>query len=65
MTPEEKQKRIAALEAEIAELMKPEKTVGQRFWELVSATEVKFEVTTRRVWWLSRVRWRSISNVEE
>src|SRR5690606_17537227 len=43
MTPEEKQKRIAALEAEIAELKKPEKTAGQRFWELVSATEVKFD----------------------
>jgi len=43
MTPEEKQKRIAALGAEIAELMKPEKTVGQRFWELVSATEIKFD----------------------
>jgi hypothetical protein len=43
MTPEEKQKRIAALEAEIAELKKPEKTAGQRFWELVSGTEVKFD----------------------
>ena len=43
MTPEERQERIAALEAEIAELKKAEKTVGQRFWELVSATEVKFD----------------------
>src|SRR5690606_7111985 len=43
MTPEERQKRIEALEAEIAELKKPEKTAGQRFWELVSATEVKFD----------------------
>src|SRR5690606_9946627 len=43
MTPEEKQKRIEALEAEIAELKKPEKTAGQRFWELVSGTEVKFD----------------------
>lgn len=66
MTPQQKQERIAALEAEIAELKKPEKTAGQRLWELVSGTEVKFdrEVTHRRVWWLSRVRWRSISNVE-
>src|SRR5690606_41207565 len=43
MTPEEKQKRIAALEAEIAELKKPEETAGQRLWELVSGTEVKFD----------------------
>jgi len=43
MTPEEKQKRIAALEAEIAELKKPEKTAGQRLWELVSGTEIKFD----------------------
>src|SRR5690606_18388333 len=33
----------AALEAEIAELKKPEKTAGQRLWELVSGTEVKFD----------------------
>ena len=43
MTQQEKQKRIAALAAEIAELMKPEKTAGQRFWELVSGTEIKFD----------------------
>src|SRR5690606_25313552 len=43
MTPEERQKRIAALEAEIAELKKAEKTAAQRFRELVSATEVKFD----------------------
>src|SRR5690606_14997394 len=43
MTQEEKQKRIAALEAEIAELKKPEKTAAQRFWELVSGTEIKFD----------------------
>ena len=43
MTQQEKQKRIAALEAEIAELKKPEKTAGQRFWELVFETEVKFD----------------------
>src|SRR5690606_33099812 len=43
MTQEEKQKRIAALEAEIAELKKPEKTAGQRLWELVSGTEIKFD----------------------
>lgn len=43
MTQQEKQERIAALEAEIAELKKPEKTAGQRFWELVSGTEVKFD----------------------
>ena len=46
MTPQEKQERIAALEAEIAELKKPEKTVGQRFWELVSGTELKVDFET-------------------
>jgi hypothetical protein len=46
MTPEEKQKRIEALEAEIAELKKPEKTAGQRLWELVSGTEIKFDFET-------------------
>ena len=43
MTPQEKQERIAALEAEIAELKKPDKTAAQRFWELVSGTKLKFD----------------------
>ena len=43
MTQEEKQERIAALEAEIAELKKPDKTPGERFWELVSDTTLKFD----------------------
>ena len=43
MTQQEKQERIAALEAELAELKKPEKTAAQRFWELVSGTEIKFD----------------------
>lgn len=43
MTQQEKQQRIAALEAEIAELKKPEKPAVQRFWELVSGTEIKFD----------------------
>src|SRR5690606_18806778 len=43
MTQQEKQERIAALEAEIAELKKPDKTPGERFWELVSDTTVRFD----------------------
>ena len=43
MTQEEKQQRISALEAELEQLKKPEKTPAQRFWELVSGTTLKFD----------------------
>lgn len=42
MTEQERSKRIEALEVELAEL-KACKTPGQRFWELVSGTKLKFD----------------------
>lgn len=45
MTPEERQKRIKALEAELEELKKAGNS-AKRFWELMSGTEVKVDFET-------------------